>query len=45
MLITTWESASVRAVMAGADQDELCRRSNEEVARVAQLLLEAGPAV
>ena len=45
MLITTWESASVRAVMAGADQDELCRRSNEEVARVAQLLLEAGPTV
>jgi AcrR family transcriptional regulator len=40
LMLTVWESASVRAVMAGVGYDEMCRRTNEELARVAQLLIE-----
>jgi AcrR family transcriptional regulator len=41
LMITVWENASVRAVMAGLDYEEMCRRTNEELARVAQLIIEA----
>ena len=39
LLLTVWEGAAVRSVMAGAGQDELRRATNEELARVAQLLV------
>lgn len=39
LLLTVWERAAVRAVMAGVDQAELRRRTNEELAWVAQLLI------
>lgn len=39
LLLTVWEGAAVRSVMAGADQAELRRATNEELARVAQLLI------
>ena len=41
LMLTVWEGAAVRAVMAGLDYEEMCRRTNEELARVAQLLIEA----
>jgi AcrR family transcriptional regulator len=41
LMITVWENASVRAVMAGLDYEQMCRRTNEELARVAQLIIEA----
>ena len=40
LMLTVWEGASVRAAMAGLDYAEMCRRTNEELARVAQLLIE-----
>src|SRR5918995_6253706 len=40
VMLTVWEGASVRAVMAGLGYEEMCRRTNEELARVAQLLIE-----
>lgn len=40
LMLTVWESASVRSVMAGLDYDEMCRRANAELARVAQLLID-----
>lgn len=40
LMITAWEAASVRAVMAGLDYEQMCRRTNEEIARVAQLIIE-----
>jgi len=40
LMLTVWEGASVRAVMAGLDYDEMCRRTNEDLARVAQLIIE-----
>ncbi|MCH6231047.1 TetR/AcrR family transcriptional regulator [Microbacterium sp. CFH 31415] len=39
LLLTVWEGAAVRSVMAGADQAELRQATNEELARVAQLLI------
>src|SRR6478752_1281871 len=33
LMLTVWEGASVRAVMAGVDYEEMCRRTNEELAR------------
>ena len=39
-MLTTWESASVRAAMAGLDYEAMCRRTSEEIARVAQLIIE-----
>ncbi len=41
VMLTVWEGAAVRSVMAGVDYEEMCRRTNEELARVAQLLIEA----
>lgn len=40
LFFTVWEGASVRAVMAGLDSQEMCRRTNDELARVAQLVIE-----
>ncbi|MDY0908743.1 helix-turn-helix domain-containing protein [Microbacterium sp. CFBP9034] len=40
LMLTVWEGASVRAVMAGLDYEEMCLRTNEELARVAQLIIE-----
>ncbi|WP_214465460.1 TetR/AcrR family transcriptional regulator [Microbacterium flavescens] len=40
LMLTVWEGAAVRSVMAGADQAQLQRATNEELARVAQLLIE-----
>lgn len=39
LMLTIWESASVRAAMEGVDYAEMCRRTNIELARVAQLLI------
>ena len=41
LLMTVWEGASVRAAMAGLDYQEMCARSNQELARVAQLIVES----
>jgi AcrR family transcriptional regulator len=40
LLITVWEASSVRGVMAGLDYEEMCARTNAELARVAQLIVE-----
>jgi AcrR family transcriptional regulator len=40
LMLTVWEGSAVRSVMAGLDYDEMCRRTNEELARVAQLIIE-----
>jgi len=40
LMMTVWEGASVRAAMAGLDYQQMCARSNEELARVAELILE-----
>lgn len=40
LMLTVWEGASVRAAMAGLDYDEMCLRTNEELARVAELIIE-----
>jgi AcrR family transcriptional regulator len=40
LMMAVWESASVRAAMAGLDYEQMCRRSHEEIARVAQLIIE-----
>ncbi len=39
-MLTVWESESVRATMAGLDYEGVCRRTSEELARVAQLMIE-----
>ena len=41
LMLTVWEGASVRAVMAGLDYEEMCRRTNAELARVADLIIDA----
>ncbi len=41
LMITVWEGAAVRAVMAGQDYEAMCRQTNGELARVAQLLIDA----
>jgi len=41
LMLTVWESSAVRAAMAGLDYDEMCRRTNAELARVAELIIEA----
>lgn len=41
LMLTVWESTAVRSVMAGHDHEEMCRLTNEELARVAQLLIES----
>jgi AcrR family transcriptional regulator len=40
LMLTVWESSSVRAAMAGVDYEEMCRRTNEELARVAELIID-----
>jgi len=40
LMLTVWEGASVRAVMAGLDYEEMCRRTNAELARVADLIID-----
>lgn len=40
LMLTAWEAASVRAVMGGLDDDAMRRRTNEELARVARLIIE-----
>ena len=40
LMITVWEGTSVRAAMAGVDYAEMCRRTNDELGRVAQLIIE-----
>ena len=40
LILTVWESESVRATMAGLDSEAMCRRTSEEIALVAQLLIE-----
>lgn len=39
-LITIWDSSTVRGTMAGLDYDELCRRTNEDIARAATLVID-----
>ncbi|MDT0180519.1 helix-turn-helix domain-containing protein [Microbacterium sp. ARD31] len=41
LMLTVWEGASVRGVMAGLDDAELRQRTDEELARVAELLIDA----
>jgi AcrR family transcriptional regulator len=40
LMLTVWEGASVRGVMAGLDYEEMCRRTNAELARVADLIID-----
>lgn len=40
LMLTVWESESVRGTMAGVADDVMCRRTSEELARVAQLVIE-----
>ena len=40
LMLTVWESESVRGTMAGLDYEAMCRRTSEEIARVAQLVIE-----
>lgn len=40
LMLTVWEGASVRAVMAGLDYEQMCTRTNSELAGVAQLIIE-----
>ena len=45
LLITVWESSSVRGAMAGLDYEAMCRQTNAELARVAQLIIDLAGAV
>jgi AcrR family transcriptional regulator len=40
LLLTVWEATSVRGVMAGLSNEEMCARTNEELARTARLVVE-----
>ena len=40
LMLTVWESESVRGTMAGLDYESVCRRTSEQLARVAQLVIE-----
>jgi len=40
LMLTVWESESVRGTMAGLDDESVCRRTSEQLARVAQLVIE-----
>lgn len=40
LMLMTWEGASVRGAMAGLEDDEIRRRTSEELGRVAQLIIE-----
>ena len=41
LMLMAWEGTSVRSVMAGLDYEQLCRRTSEELGRLAQLILDA----
>ena len=41
LMLTVWEGAAVRSVMAGHSYEEMCRQTNAELARVAQLVIDA----
>lgn len=40
LMLTVWESESVRATMAGLDYEAVCLRTSEQIARVAELVIE-----
>lgn len=40
LFLTVWESTSVRSVMVGLDYEEMCRRTNDALARIALLVIE-----
>jgi AcrR family transcriptional regulator len=40
LMLTVWEDESVRGTMAGLDYEAVCRRTSEQLARVAQLVIE-----
>lgn len=40
MMLTTWEAAAVRGAIAGLDYEAMCAATSEEIARLAQLILE-----
>ncbi|GAA1961505.1 helix-turn-helix domain-containing protein [Microbacterium deminutum] len=40
LMLTVWDGASVRAVMAGLDHEQMCAHTNAELARVAQLIID-----
>lgn len=40
MMLTTWEAAAVRGAIAGLDHEAMCAATSEEIARLAQLILE-----
>ena len=40
LLLTVWERTAVRGVMSGLSDEEMCRRTNDELARIAQLVVE-----
>jgi len=39
LMLTVWETESVRATMAGLDYAAVCRRTSEQLARVAELVI------
>ena len=41
LMLMAWEGTSARSVMAGLDYEQLCRRTSEELGRLAQLIIEA----
>jgi len=40
LMLTVWESEAIRAAMAGLDHEELYRRTSEELARVAIIIVD-----
>lgn len=40
VMLTTWESASVRGAIAGLDYEAMCAATSTEIARLAQLFIE-----
>lgn len=40
MMLTAWEGAAVRGAIAGLDYEAMCAATSEEIARLAQLILE-----
>lgn len=40
LMLTVWEGESVRSAIMGLDDDTMCRRTGEELARVAEQLIE-----
>ena len=41
LMLMAWEGTSARSVMAGLDYEQLCRRTSEELGRLAQLIIDA----